>query len=152
MTTCHSLQRGFTLVEAMIVCAIAAILASVAIPGLADQLRKARRAEAFALLAAAQVAQERWRSQAPRYAGELATLGGGLALPSEGARYTLGLDEADAGGYTLTATARPGTTQAGDGDCVRLRIRVRGGFVFHGSAPAQGDAFDESASNRCWGR
>lgn len=152
MRTRHTLERGFTLVEAMIVCAIAAILASVAVPGLTDQLRKARRAEAFAMLAAAQLAQERWRSQSPRYAGDLASLGDGLALTSGGARYLLELDDADASGYTLTASARPGTTQAGDGGCARLRVRVRGGFVFHGAAAAHGTAFDESASNRCWGR
>lgn len=152
MTTHLPLQRGFTLVEAMIVCAIAAILASVAVPGLLDQVRKARRAEAFAMLSEAQLAQERWRSHAPRYTAELSSIGTTLPSAGEGARYALSVEDADAAGYTLTATARAGTTQAGDGECVRLRIRVRGGFVFHGSAPAHGSTFDESAANRCWGR
>lgn len=139
--------RGFTLVELMVACAVASIVCSLAVPGFMDHVRKARRAEAYALLGAARHAQEHWRSTAPRYAAELPA---GTAAGA-GGRYELTVDGADAQGYTLTASARPGTSQAADGGCARLRLRVAAGFVFHGAAAHGSADFDESQSARCWG-
>ena len=45
----------------------------------------------------------------------------------------------------------PATTQAADGNCRRLRVRVTGGNIAYGSSDGAGD-FDESGSNRCWAR
>lgn len=149
MMNLHRRQRGFTLVELTVVAAVAAILASLALPGLMEQVRKARRAEAFAMLAAAQMAQERWRSRASQFASDLSATGAGATVS---ALYELTVDAADARGYAITASARAGTTQAADGRCARLRVRVDGGFVFHGSAATGSSSFDESLSNRCWGR
>jgi type IV pilus assembly protein PilE len=143
-------QGGFTLVELTIVMAIVAILASLAVPALFEQVRRARRAEAFALLAAGQHAQERWRSQSPRYADDLTVIGMSHHASAAADLYELTVDQADAQGFALTASARAGSTQAHDGPCARLRIRVSGGFVFHGSAPSGQAAFDESVRNSCW--
>lgn len=63
---------GFTLVEALVAVLVAALLAVVALPGLAAQIRAARRAEAIAALLQVQQAQERWRAQCACYAASLA--------------------------------------------------------------------------------
>jgi len=150
-------MAGFTLVELLIAVVVVAILAAVALPAYQDSVRKSRRTEAFAALTTVQQAQERWRSNRASYAAEL-TAGPtddppGLGLPATTSNgyYTLSIDAASATGYTVTATGADGTSQAADGNCRRLRVRVAGGNIFYGSAPADG-SFDESAGNRCWAR
>lgn len=148
-------ERGFTLIETMMVVAVIGILAALALPSFLDSIRKARRSDAFTALTGVQQAQERWRSNRGAYTTELtaaasaATPGLGLAEASAKGLYTLSIDAADATGYTVTATAASGTTQAGDGQCRRLRVRVDRGNIVYGSADATG-TFDESAGNRCW--
>lgn len=150
-------QAGFTLVELLIAVVVVGILAAVALPSFVDSVRKSRRTDAFAALSAVQQAQERWRSNRAAYASSLTAAATddppGLGLPGASAKgyYTLAISDATATGYTVTATANEGTSQAGDGNCRRLRVRVAGGNIFYGSAGASGD-FDESAGNRCWAR
>ena len=132
--------RGFTLLELMIAVAVAGVLAALAGPGLMEPIRKARRLDAVEALVQVQLAQERWRAQCPCYAASLgATASGcpasacaadsGLPLPalSRGGHYTLALSDASPTGYTLTASAVSGRSQAADGDCARLVVSVRHG-------------------------
>jgi len=141
----------------MVVVAIVGILAAIAFPSFLDSIRKSRRSDAFAALSAVQQAQERWRGNRSAYTTSLTPLrtdtppGLGLAAASSKGYYAISIDAADATGYTTTATATAGTTQASDGNCQRLRVRVAGGNIFYGSAAA-GGVFDESATNRCWAR
>jgi type IV pilus assembly protein PilE len=145
------------LIEAMIVVAVIGILAAVALPSFLDSIRKSHRADAFAALSAVQQAQERWRSNRSTYAASLTNgatdtpPGLGLSAASSKGYYALSIGAVDATGYTAIATGADGTTQAGDGNCRRLRVRVDRGNIFYGSAASDGE-FDESTGNRCWAR
>jgi type IV pilus assembly protein PilE len=120
--------RGFTLIELMIVVAIAAILSTVAYPTFMNQVRAARRAEAIDVVSRVQQAQERWRAGNPQYTS-LASLG--IASTSPHGHYTI-TSSAAAGAaavhsYTVTATAATGSSQAADSGCAVLTLSVSGG-------------------------
>jgi type IV pilus assembly protein PilE len=148
---------GFTLIELMIVVTVIGVLAAIALPGFLESVRKGRRSDAFAAIAAVQQAQERWRGNRSSYTTSLTPAptadppGLGLSATSSKGYYAINIDAASATGYTATAVATAGTSQASDGTCQRLRVRVAGGNIFYGSAAAAGD-FDEAATNRCWAR
>ena len=151
---------GFTLIEVLIVVVIVGILAAIALPSFIDSIRDSRRADAFAALTQLQLAQERFRGNRREFAASITAapddVPPGLGLPAAAAisprgHYTLAIDAASASGYTITATAVAGGTQAGDAGCQRLRIRVERGNVFYESAGLTG-GFDETDANRCWRR
>ena len=109
-------QRGFTLLELMIVVAVIAILAAVAYPSYMDSVRKSRRADAQAALATAQIAQQKLRASCRFFAG---TIGGAdncdataaasvvaMDATSPDGWYTVALSNASATGYTVTATGQ----------------------------------------------
>ena len=147
---------GFTLVELMIAVVVVALLASIALPSFMDSIRKSRRSEAFASLAQVQQAQERWRSNGSSYAESLTNaangtppgLGMASATTAKG-YYTLSLSGAGASGYTVTATAVAGTSQASDGNCKVLAAQVQGGNLSYGSGA---DAAAYPDANRCWAK
>ena len=60
-------QKGFTLIEVMVVLVIAAILASIAFPSYTRSVRKARRADAKAEIVRLQIEQEKHRVDHPQY-------------------------------------------------------------------------------------
>lgn len=144
--------RGFTIIELTIALVVLGVLTALALPSFLDSIRKGRRAEAFAALAAVQQAQERWRSNNSIYSSDLSSSGLRVASTTPGGYYAITIDSSPtATDYAALATATSGTSQASDGNCVRLRVRVVGGNLFYGSAAASG-TFDESAGNRCWSR
>ncbi|MBY5993431.1 type IV pilin protein [Ferrimonas balearica] len=100
--------RGFTLIEMMIVVAIAAVLAAIAVPSFQSHLREARRAEALESLIQMQLAQEEHWLEARSYTATTSDLTGKSLN-----YYTLSVTTSG-GGYTLTATAKSGTSQASD--------------------------------------
>src|SRR4051812_10796503 len=95
-------NRGFTLIELMIVVAVLAIIAAIAIPTYFSQVRKSRRSAAEGALQQIALLEERYRADNSGYltasSGTWTTLGGD---PS-GTYYT----------YTVTATAATSTTPA----------------------------------------
>lgn len=126
-----SAQAGFTLIELMVVVAIVAVLASVAIPSFMDSTRKSRRADAVFALQQIQMEQEKLRANCTTYAATLTgTRGCGvLGYPQSTtpeAFYNLTLSAASATGFTATATARLGTSQASDTGCTTLTLQVSG--------------------------
>ena len=73
-------QRGFTLVEVMIACAIVAILAALAYPSYINAMQKSRRSDAKSALVGAAGQMERYFTERSTYA--TATLGSGGVYPS----------------------------------------------------------------------
>jgi len=156
-------RRGFTLIELMIAVAVVGILMAIAYPSFMDQVRKSRRADAVTALTAVQQAQERWRANRPGFADNSqltaapnpanpASAGLGMSAGTPNGYYTLRIDASSNAGYTATAEAVTGKSQASDGGCVQLRVRAADGTIFLGSAPAGGTTFNESSDNRCWVR
>jgi type IV pilus assembly protein PilE len=147
----RSLFAGFTLIELMIVLAVAAILALVAVPSYQDSVRKSRRADATAALTRMLQVQERYRSGAPQYASAVASaaaMPGASGASSEG-HYTLTFANASATGYTINATANATSPQFGDTKCRTLRVTMDKGTIHYKSVDAAGTV-DDTNANRCW--
>jgi type IV pilus assembly protein PilE len=135
---------------------ILGILVAVALPSYNSSVRKGRRAEAFAAIAAVQQAQERWRANNAQY-GNLNVPADSSSLPanvprsSSNGRYTLATSNLSASGYTVVATAQG--AQAEDGSCKLLGARMAGGNVVFGSGAS---SIDWAAANpdagQCWAR
>ena len=117
--------RGFTLIELMVVVAIAALLLGVALPSYNDSVRRGRRSDAADVITGILQAQERWRGLNPSYASSLTTLN--QPTTSALGYYQLALSAATGAGYTLTATAVTGKSQAQDSGCTTLTVTVAGG-------------------------
>lgn len=115
--------RGFTLVEAMIVVAIVAILASIALPSYQSHIKRSSRGAAQAQLVELAAVQEKIFLNSNAYASSVSDAYTGNATGGLGAtggksldrRYTLSVTVSGAS-YTLTATPVAGTSQAGDGN------------------------------------
>ena len=150
-------QRGFTLIELMIAVVVVAILAMVALPAYQDSIHRNRRSEAVTALMAVQQAQERWRSNHSRYAndGEMTASptadppGLGLPATTSSGYYGIAISEPSVAGYIATARAVAGTSQAKDGDCKVLAVRMAGGNLSYGSGSGTVDWADPG---RCWVR
>lgn len=125
-------QRGFTLVELMIVLVIVAILASIAIPSYQNSVMKSRRADAKAALSAAAAEQEKWFFQFMQYSDDIDDLGG---APSPEGFYTVAVAN-NIGGtcttsapyncYRLTATPTVGGAQEDDVECTTFVLTHTG--------------------------
>lgn len=142
-------QTGFTLIEMMIVVAIAAILASIAWPAYQNQVFRGRRSDAMSALATISQAQERWRSDNVSYQATLADLPGGMTV-SRGGHYDLSVVSGTAGfaTYTIRATVKSSSPQASDLACQSMTMALADGRITYSSA-SSGGANDPDP---CWVR
>lgn len=134
----------------MIVLAVTGLLAAVALPTFTDYVRKSRRTEALAAMAAIQHAQERWRTGHPAYTTSWSDLAASSVTPS--GHYTLALHAPAAPdtlaiGFDLVATAT--AEQARDTRCRSLAMELRRGQLRYGSGSG---SIDWADPNRCWAR
>ena len=118
-----SRQRGFTLIELMIVVLVIAVLAGLALSGYQKQVRKSRRAEARQVIADLALKQEKYRSNNATY-GLIADIGGAQTTTYYTVALTGGSNTASA--YTFTAT--PAGDQAKD-SCGTLTWAMSAGVV-----------------------
>ena len=129
-------NRGFTLIELMIVVALIAILAAIGFPTYQDQMRKARRSEATAVLLDIAARMERFYADRGTYTG--ATIGAGAgtdvytSTTSENGHYTLTINPLAAESFTLNATPVVGGAQDGD-DCGVFTLTSAGTKGFTGA-------------------
>jgi type IV pilus assembly protein PilE len=132
MNTLKAGQKGFTLVELMIVVAIIGILASIAIPAYTDYTKKGKAAEATGNLADLRVKMEQYFQDNRTYVG-------GNCTPTSGAKYfTYACSVApSATAYTLKATGKA-TEDMGNFD---FSVDQANGKTSH---------YDGTAGASCW--
>ncbi len=125
-------NRGFTLIELMIVVAVVAILAGIAIPAYNDQVQKTRRADGQAALLNAAQQLERCFTTTDSYASCAFT-----AASQDGFYLVTRADPMNATTYFLSAA--PQGAQASDTSCGTLTLNYLG---------TKGHA---DGGTRCWG-
>jgi type IV pilus assembly protein PilE len=127
MTSKPGLQRGFTLLELMIVVVVMAILASIAITSYSRYAFRARRADGKEILMRVANAQERYFATFNTYADDPVTTTLKLAsTTSEHGYYTVKITSDDlTKKYVITATPVTGGAQEKDA-CGALAISSNG--------------------------
>ncbi len=103
-------EKGFTLIELMIVIAIIGILAAVAIPSYQNYTKRAKASEAKIMLDALRTTNETYFAEQNSYAGSLTSLGNPTA---QAKLYTYVIAGAGTAAFTATATANATGVTAG---------------------------------------
>lgn len=124
-------ERGFSLLELMLVVALISLLVGVAYPSYQASVAKGRRVEAHSSLLKMQMEQEYYRMVHGSYAS--ATGGKSNDVKARALRYfTLKIDKASATTYQLSATAKG--EQVADIGCLTMTL----------------DQSSQKQPSRCW--
>ena len=116
-------RRGFTLIELMIVVLVIAVLASIALSGYNNQVRKSRRSEAKQVLSDLALKQEKFRSNNATY-GTIIQIGGVATTKY----YTVTMVTNSNTGTNYTFTAVPILDQTKD-SCGTLTLKMDVGVL-----------------------
>ena len=118
----NSVQRGFTLIELMIVVAVLGILAAIAVPSYSEYVRRGHRSEArAALLQAAQ-----WMERAATAGGQYPKANFPDSLKNISSdRYAISFSS-DGSTFTLTATPQKGQANDKCGNYTLTNTGLRG--------------------------
>lgn len=125
--------RGFTLVECLTACCMAALLVTLAIPAFRGHDLRAGRLDAIEALTRVQVAQEQHRNAHGLYAGDLQALLGVTGRSTQG-RFSIAVTITGPQSYRATASAL--APQAGDASCAEITLSVKEGFAQLGPSAA----------------
>jgi type IV pilus assembly protein PilE len=104
MNTLKAMQKGFTLIELMVVVAIIGLLASIAIPSYQDYVIKSSLAEAYSDLANTRIRMEQFFQDNRTYAG--ADGAGGPCAGTTGKNFDTACSGLSATAYLVTATGK----------------------------------------------
>lgn len=137
-------QRGFTLLEMMIVVAIMGIIAAFAYPSYVEQVRKGKRSDAKIALQQIAQRQESHFIKNYTYAATLTALGYAAdTIPSPENEYNITVSAATATSYTLHATPASTSGQAKDSKCASFTLDQMGRRVAK-------DSSSVVTTDKCW--
>jgi len=120
----HKINKGFTLIELMIVVAVIGILAGIAYPSYQDYIIRAKRGDAKAAILTVQLAQEKYRANNTTYGtmaqlAPLKIISGNYVSADE--NYTVTVSGNTSTAFVITATPR---SPFADADCGNLVLTV----------------------------
>lgn len=106
LSSIHARQRGFTLIEVMIVVAIIGILSAIALPSYRDYVTRGRIPEATGALSTYQVRMEQWFQDNRKYRNADGACGALAADDNNGKYFNISCAATSDTVYTLTATGK----------------------------------------------
>ncbi len=142
-------NKGFTLIELIIVVAVIGILVAIAYPLFEDTVRKSRRSDAMNALTTIQLNQVKWRANNTTYTSTLPDVWGGTsngATYSSDEYYTIAIGDPGAGyGLSFRLTATPRSSQTDDTECANF-------ILTYSSGASTKTISGTGNADRCWKR